>query len=598
MLIEQEKLEIGTGKDFTSAPTLTQLRQQFSRHIRSIAALVDKELGKGRAVEATGTLIALWSRRQAPDLPCPGFAYSESLSSAVAVTKFVDWLCKQAFLDGAYWLSSAYSIWAGPEHRQRLAMYFTPPSLTRRLLDDLEAEGSSFATHSFFDPACGGAAFLAPIAQRMKGVLKLQGRSATQIVQHIECHLFGTDLDPVLCQMSEQFLRIVLADEIKESKRAPTFRIACANSLTDIIDLYGTFDVVVCNPPYRKMPAAEVALHREQFDHVIESQPNLYGLFLALGLKLLRTSGIAGFVTPTSFMSGRYFCRLRKHLMESAEIVNIGIVSDRQGVFIDVEQETALTIFKHREPTPTTQVSAKVSVVSKEGDLASVGTCLIPNGGSVWPIPRASGDVKLIHSVSKSKYRLADYGFVPKTGAFVWNRDTRKTFFNMGEARKANAKAPYPLFWSSNITTTGSVLFENGKKAVQEPCFVDMIDGESPSICRRPAVLLQRVTSNDQPIRLVGGVVSDSLLSRFGGFVGENHVVVLESTADHQCVPLDVMVKLLSSHPVDRYFRCISGSTNVSIFELQQLPLPAPERLLALLAEGHNFDEVVLRAYQ
>src|SRR3569833_583668 len=118
---------------------------------------------------------------------------------------------------------------------------------------------------------------------------------------------------------------------------------------------------------------------------------------MAMSLKLLRPSGMAGFVTPTSFMSGRHFCKLRRHLMENTHIANIGIVSDRLGVFIDVEQETALTIFKRREPKHRMQTSAKVSVVSKEGHFASVGNCVIPSCGSVWTIPRAVGDAQVIH---------------------------------------------------------------------------------------------------------------------------------------------------------------------------------------------------------
>ncbi|GJI97632.1 RNA methyltransferase [Duganella caerulea] len=598
MSLKQKNSKANSGKDYKSVPQLTLLKRQFFRHLRSIAALGGKEKDQCYVVDAIGTLIVLWSAHHVPGMTCKGFGYSERLSKEVAFTKFLDWLCAQNFLDGAYWLSSAYSIWMGTDYRQLLAMYFTPPSLTKRLLDDLEYEGASFVLHSFFDPACGGAAFLAPIAQRMKAALKSKGKSATQIVRHVESHLFGTDIDPVLCRMSEQFLRIVVAEEIALCKIEPSFHVACANSLTDVRNLYGTFDVVVCNPPYRKMPAAEVVLHREQYGHVIDSQPNLYGLFMALGVKLLRPSGVAGFVTPTSFMSGRYFCKLREHLMENVDIANIGIVSDRQGVFIDVEQETALTIFKHREPKQETQVSAKVSVVSKGGDLASVGNCDIPNCGSVWPIPRAIGDAQLIHQMGKSKYRLVDYGFVPRTGAFVWNRDKRATFYQISEAREAKAKAPYPLLWSSDIATDGAINFGQSKKSIREPSFVDMVRDGSSSICRRPSVLLQRVTSNDQPLRLVGGVVPDTLLRGFGGFVGENHVVILESISSQQNVPLELMVKLLSSRPVDRYFRCISGSTNVSIFELQQLPLPAPERLLALIGEDRNFDEVVLRAYQ
>jgi adenine-specific DNA-methyltransferase len=602
-VVSQNKADVEPNKlsGKLNQQTLSQarLKLQFARHVRSIGLLgTSQKQGPRYLLQKVGTVVTLWSRRQAPNLPCEDFESIDSLAKTSEVELFVDWLCEQSFLDGAYWLSSAYSIWVGNDYRKRLAMYFTPPSLTKRLLDDLEQTGASFASHSFFDPACGGAAFLAPIAQRMKTALKKQGKTAAQIIRHVEEKLFGVDLDPTLCRMSSQFLRIVLADEILATGVTPTFHVTVANSLAGAHNLRGSFDVIVCNPPYRKMPAEEVAKHRDEYGHVIDAQPNLYGLFLALGLKLLSPKGIAGFVTPTSFMSGRYFSKLRTHLLENAEIASIGIVSDRAGVFIDVEQETALTILKRRSGSAATQTSAHVSVVSKQGDLKLVGSCTLPRGGCAWPIPRGEGDAELIRILSASKYRLADYGFVPRTGCFVWNRDKRETYYHPSEALAAGATAPYPLFWSSDITTTGKVRFGHSKKAVQEPSYVDVGSESSTSILRRRSVVMQRVTSNDQPLRLVAGVVPADILQRHGGFVCENHVLALESSTKTPKVPPHLLVSLLGSRPVDRYFRSISGATNVSIFELQQLPLPEPARLMALIKQGIPMDEAVLQAYK
>jgi adenine-specific DNA-methyltransferase len=58
-----------------------------------------------------------------------------------------------------------------------------------------------------------------------------------------------------------------------------------------------------------------------------------------------------------------------------------------------------------------------------------------------------------------------------------------------------------------------------------------------------------------------------------------------------------MLVKLLSAHAVDRYFRCISGATNVSVFELNQLALPDPQVLKAALTNGNSMDEAVNRSF-
>ncbi|WP_431287624.1 hypothetical protein [Roseateles chitinivorans] len=74
-------------------------------------------------------------------------------------------------------------------------------------------------------------------------------------------------------------------------------------------------------------------------------------------------------------------------------------------------------------------------------------------------------------------------------------------------------------------------------------------------------------------------------MNEFSGFVAENHVVVLErvkqSSDSESSISPETLLEVLRCEQVDRYFRCISGSTNVSVFELAQLPLPDPKKVAA-----------------
>jgi adenine-specific DNA-methyltransferase len=55
------------------------------------------------------------------------------------------------------------------------------------------------------------------------------------------------------------------------------------------------------------------------------------------------------------------------------------------------------------------------------------------------------------------------------------------------------------------------------------------------------------------------------------------------------------MLSLLKSPVINRYFNCISGCANVSVFELLQLPLPDPEALKRRLARGATMADAVER---
>ncbi len=578
---------------FTNRMT-SKKNQQFHRQVINLSRTIEAgEYGAGIAAE---TVLTLWSKTQCPSLSCTGLAFSKKLASEPDLKSFVAWLLKYPMLDSAYWLSSAYAIWTGAEYRKNLAMFFTPGSITKRLLDDLEQAGVSFTEHTFFDPACGGAAFLAPIAQRMRLSLLAHGATSRQILEQVEQRLFGTDIDEILCRMSCHFLRMVLAEEIAEAQFEPAFHIAQANSLTEIDALAGTIDVVVCNPPYRKMVADEVSAYRECYGNVIEAQPNLYGLFFVLCLRLLKPRGLAALVTPTSFLSGQSFSKLRSFLMENSEILHIGMVADRSGVFINVEQETSLTMLRKREPEHAAETTAQVAIVSRDGSLKSVGPCVLPNTGSAWPIPRTEGDAELLRCAGSSHYRLSDYGYRARVGAIVWNRDKRRTFLSIKDAQKAKSPNVVPLLWSSDVQQGQKVSFLDNAKTNDEHSFIEMPSLDNPCVIKLPSVLLQRVTSKDQPRRLVASVVPTTLFEQHGGFAGENHTVILEEIKD--CgVPPDLLMAIISSLPIERYFRCISGATNVSLFELSQLPLPAPDRLRAALEQGLSMDAAVVEAF-
>ncbi|MCB2256673.1 SAM-dependent methyltransferase [Pseudomonas chlororaphis] len=550
------------------------------------------------ATTLVGTILRVWCNHAFPALPEPSIPYSQSLASESEVSAFVAILDQLEFLEATYWLSSSYAVLAEEGYRKKMAMFFTPVSLTEGLLNDLAEQGTDFGSQFFMDPACGGAAFLAPIALQMRMALLARGLTPLKLLKHIEKHLYGTDLDKTLCELSKHFLCMALYDEIRESGYVPIFNVHQANSLTDLASNMGKVDVVVCNPPYRKMTAEELEPLRPLYVDVIDAQPNLYCLFITLCVRLLRDGGRAAIVTPTSFLSGQYFSRLRKFLVRNTDVEHIGMVSDRQGVFIDVEQETALTVLRRRIEEDRTYARASVSVVSGTGQYKSVGECMLPNAGTVWPIPRSTEDVALVRTVCSSKFRLSDYGYRVRIGAYVWNRDKRPKFKSFQDARRARARTAIPLLWSRDISTRGVVRLEDISICNGEHRFVDLGSKTRSSVVTSPCVVLQRVTSNEQPRRLVAASVSQEIFETYGGFVGENHVVIIEQVIENPAFPPVRLAELLSTRAVDRYFRCISGATNVSAFELNQLALPDPVVLQDAMNNGNTLDEAMNDAYK
>lgn len=470
-------------------------------------------------------------------------------------------------------------------------MYFTPPSIANRLMEDLENEGAQFANHTFMDPACGGAAFLALVASRVRTALQEKGLSPDAILQHVEGHIAGADADPIMCELARHFLRMVFYAEICAVGRAPKLHIVRADSLKAGIRLRKQYDVVVCNPPFRKLSTKDASRFHPDYSQVMQGQPNLYSLFMQLSVRLSRANGIVGLVTPTSFLSGQYFGSVRTFLLEQAKIRHIGIVRDRERVYLDVQQETALTVLRATKSPDKRLLSAAVSVIERNGEYKQIGRCNLPNSGTSWPLPRDPHDITIVKKLAQSPFRLSHYGYKPVVGNFVWNRDIRPIYLTQAHVPRTKRGTAIPLLWASDVKISGRLNFKKSTASLNQHRYIDYEDPEHPSIRRSPAVVLQRVTSNSQPRRLIGAVVSAQFLLEHRGFVGENHVVIVEQTSPSAQLPPQQLLALLKVPEIDRYFRCISGSANVSVFELEQLPLPDPRELRIKIEAGMSLQK-------
>src|SRR5690606_31513640 len=118
---------------------------------------------------------------------------------------------------------------------------------------------------------------------------------------------------------------------------------------------------------------------------------------------------------------------------------------------------------------------------------------------------------------------------------------------------------------------------------------------DSAAVIRSSAAVMQRTTNDKQPRRLVVAMVDPAVVARWGGFVTENHTIVLTSEDPEQ---LALAVALLNTSAVDQRYRRVSGTAAVSVTLLRQLDLPSPEvfREAMLEADG-DAEAAALAAY-
>ncbi len=493
-------------------------------------------------------------------------------------------------LDAGYLIGVLYTGMMPAGFRTRLGAYYTPPALCERLLDMATEAGVDWRSARVLDPACGGGAFLAPVARRMARSFGECG--ANGVLTSIQRRLAGFERDPFAAWMSEVFLDVTLDELYAEGGTRLESVVRVCDSLEQTPAGEG-FDLVVGNPPYGRIklpPELRQKFRRSLFGHA-----NLYGVFTDLALRFTRPGGVIAYVTPTSFLAGEYFKALRGLLGREAPPVSIDFLGERKGVFADVLQETLLATYQQGGDPSAGKAHFLSAGPDGSIERADAGAFhLPPNPDQPWLMPRTEAQSALVRRVDGLPYRLADYGYTVSTGPLVWNR-------HKPSLRDRPGKGRYPLVWAESVRSEGVFEFRAAKRN-HKPYFEPKTN-ERWVVTDFPCVLLQRTTAKEQCRRLIAAELPPAFIEEHGAVVVENHLNMIKPRNGTPQVAPAALAALLNSGVVDQVFRCINGSVAVSAYELEALPLPAPEgmkeieRLLEKQAGRETLERAVERLY-
>ncbi|TCQ02110.1 adenine-specific DNA-methyltransferase [Rhizobium sp. PP-F2F-G36] len=524
-------------------------------------------------IEASGTQVEI----SQPDLPLTYILDTSAVELAHTLGRAA---ASVALENACYELSATYTAMLPGDIRTAWGAFYTPPALTERLLTLAVEAGTDWRTARVLDPACGGGAFLLPVAFKMRDALP--GLHAEQLLEHFRNHLHGFEIDPFAAWLTRTWLQIAFSEETGAATAPFPEVIEVCNSLDQLPKGEG-YDLVIGNPPYGriKLPANQRTLYaRSLFGHA-----NLYGVFTDIALRWTRKGGVIAYVTPTSFLGGEYFKALRGLLATEAPPIAFDFVTARKGVFDGVLQETMLSTYRKGGR----QQAADVHFLMLNGtaSVTHAGRFALPAKGSdPWLAPRTPADNALVQNLELMDARLSDWGYTVSTGPLVWNR-----FKDQFRAR--SGKDTLPVIWAEAVTADGRFLFR-AEKRNHQPYFRPVPADEWLKVST-PCVLLQRTTAKEQARRLIAAELPESFIKAHGGVIVENHLNMIRPIVKNPPVSPSVVAAILNSNIIDRAFRCISGSVAVSAFELEAIPLPRPEELTevaALVAAGAGRDLV------
>lgn len=230
-----------------------------------------------------------------------------------------------------------------PSASQTRGVVYTPPALTKFVVDRAVASAPCLRERRWLDPACGDGAFLVEIVRRLAAEVP-----PDELPALVEARVRGVDIDPVACGRAQQAV-VSLVEQIAGRQRTGYFNgnVAAADFLSLEPTREWSADLIVGNPPY----VSATHLSSEQKSRFLErfrtawGRLDLYALFIEHSLRFLSSRGRLAFVTPDKWLTAASSSRLRAYVSTAFRVRSIDRF-DRHDLFAGVATVPCVTVLE------------------------------------------------------------------------------------------------------------------------------------------------------------------------------------------------------------------------------------------------------------
>ncbi len=332
------------------------------------------------------------------------------------------------------------------------------------------------------------------------------------------------------------------------------------------------FDVAVINPPYFKYNVKSSPYAKATAD-LYHGDPNIYASFMAVVMACLKSSGQMITITPRSFTNGLYFRGFRSYLLTESSLEYVHIFKHRDKVFKDttsaVLQENIICRFKKGDRTQSVTVSSSnCDADIQHGTKEMYPAALIidaSNEQKMIRVPESVYEAEILQQAEMFESTFQDAGYFISTGRIVEHRTREYITDNTGTENSV------PLYRPHNVTPLLATWTGGHKKDVS---FMLSNGHEKHTMKNGTYVLLKRLSSKDEKRRLVAAVhLAEMHGCQMIGFGNKTNYIGLRKGILSSAEAYGLAAVFNSSF-MDRYFRCISGNTQVNASEIRVMKFP------------------------
>lgn len=349
------------------------------------------------------------------------------------------------------------------------------------------------------------------------------------------------------------------------------------------------YDICILNPPYGKIETDS------ETDKLLKSinidVPNLYAAFVAVSQQLLVKDGQLIAITPRSFCNGMYFTKFRRLMFENIKLVRIHLFDSRENCFSKDNVLQEVMIYKCKKTGSEHNVIVSHSTDDKFEDYIEREDAIskLVNKEDRYlfiKILKDKEDDDVVNIIENMPCSLEELGLTVSTGPIVDFRVKEGLLTKdmiIGAVPSIfpehfnDASIEWPLL---DIKKKYNYIFpdETVKKQLR---------------ANGNYVLVKRFTSKEEAKRVVARVWNKENTKM--------EVIGIDNKLNYyhinkRGIELELAIGLeryLNSTIVDRWFRTISGSTQVNVTDLKKLRYPDISTLINIAKLG--IDESVDR---
>ena len=482
-----------------------------------------------------------------------------------------------ALPDTAAVLGLATSNMLDPSMRSQLGQYMTPAP-TGRFMASLFNDFSGDL--KILDPGAGTGTLTAVLVERLCKSAN-QATSVSLVCYELSPELAGTLHETLAASVRELEAANVPAEaSVRLSDYILDHSFVLQSDLfTDPHQDFGQFTHVIMNPPYSKIRSGSA--HRSALRSAGLETSNLYTGFMYLAAQQLRLGGEMVAIVPRSFCNGPYFKPFRKRFFSMMTLQHIHVFEKRDSVF-KADKVLQENIILHAvKGAELGKIHISVSNGALEGSISSsqpiyasgLQRTSLDYSSVIYPddpdrlvrIVAKEEDQRIAKAMAKLTYSLADIGLEVSTGPVV---DFRAKRLLLSEPDDDAAPLLHPahfqgqrLQWPKSTKKANSILVTEGSR-------------KHLWANKGSYVVTRRFTTKEENRRIVASLYNSNLPGDLIGF--ENHLNVYHVNREGFSPALATGLKIyLNSTFVDRYFRQLSGHTQVNAADLKSLRYPA-----------------------